>query len=1302
MAGAVHDLLQEGNLSLHPTLLPSLLTSVVTSSKQKEAEEQNKILQAWLSQSQRSEEEYQKVDGSCQWINDCEEFQNWRQLAGCFQTSEDTETMRREPSIVWVHAKPGTGKSVLAQHVVSELQTLNCECAYYYFHVGSETSRSLGDFLRSIAFQMAMTNEAVRRTLLQLYQEGSTLNFDDDRTMWTRLFSNGIFQSRVVTPQYWVVDALDECEKFRDLVKMLKGEQPNFPLRIFITSRDVLDLQLLRQDLEATATVCTMDIPVRATMDDIKCYVQSHIGNLALDTEAEREVLASTILQRSDASFLWVRLVMEKLKTVYSSQGMMQVLQELPEGMLSYYGRATKEMAQRNTDKDVTKSVLLWVVACSRKMTTSEIAQALRLDVKKTLTNDKRAIEGLCGQLVRVDSNNDIVKIVHPTAREFLLTEGAGEFQVSRTEAHTRIVLACFEAFRCPEMQPLRSQRMVEARKRNENPFLDYAITQFSEHIYGASAESEQILAAMDRFFKTSVLSWIERVARRGSLQLLIRASRNLKTYLIRRARYSSPLEKNIKNIDNWSTDLSRLVTKFGEALLQDPISIHFFIPPLCPSSSPIYAQFGRRPNGLVLAGYKTATWDDCIASVTFGENLPIAVSCGKSSIAVSLASGGISLFDQQSCQKIGSLEIKLPVDLVRFADDQVVVATIKTIMVLDLQGHMIWERRVRSRFTYLTLHGGFIYAVAQNGHLLVFDMTDGTEERNENFEYRNHDIETNYNRVVHRAPAVAVISPDMETLAMGFRGGTVCLWDIPSSEFIGWARDEDEWLPERMMFNPNPDIRLLLIVYNNQRMALFDSTYGALVETANPEVGCILSVACSTDGLTAVTINAKGSLQIWDFETLQLLYQLDTPPSPRRMLEFNSAATGIVDVSATGMRIWSPAALIRSTLDENVSISTDAPISGVQYAQYAPLVSYRITARCAHPCLPIVFAGTSEGNVLAFDAKTGERLSKLYDHPRGDRITYITVGKNGNIASSDDGTNTYAWKLEIHGRGVAPRTISQLLLERRSVAVKEICFSPCGSYLLISDASVDSVYSVQEAAVTVVGQRQGHTCERKAWKWIAVTDQATGDSQFVLVCDGIMERFSASQFPMTVMGPGTRLEYELKEGDIEKDIAKIELDTITQTLILDIYQDSGFRSSTVTFLFDLTTLSPVSDEGDFRTLAPSYMFTNDFCKSFIGLSKRTRNFIFLDSNSWISTVELKMFTTKSLYLRHFFVPNEYSPPQYEDDGVRPVMTADDDIVFCLYGELAVIKNGLKFQDERAFNLEKYRVREQKQKRTVR
>ena len=54
-------------------------------------------------------------------------------------------------------------------------------------------------------------------------------------------------------PQYWVIDAIDECLKFSELFAPLKGERPCFPLRIFVTSRDPTPVETIRSNSHSGA-----------------------------------------------------------------------------------------------------------------------------------------------------------------------------------------------------------------------------------------------------------------------------------------------------------------------------------------------------------------------------------------------------------------------------------------------------------------------------------------------------------------------------------------------------------------------------------------------------------------------------------------------------------------------------------------------------------------------------------------------------------------------------------------------------------------------------------------------------------------------------------------------------------------------------------------------------------------------------------------------------------------------------------------------------------------------------------------
>ena len=168
--------------------------------RSQESRHQFRALRAFLGVSDGPDEQYDKVDGSCEWLEARDDFCEWRGLQFEGAAAAETPAHNNTVSVYWVHANPGTGKSVLASHVVSRLQELQLECAYHYFHAGAKTSASLGRCLRSIAYQMAVSNAAICSKLSQLVQDGQSLDMDDARIIWTTVFKKGIFQAGRFAP----------------------------------------------------------------------------------------------------------------------------------------------------------------------------------------------------------------------------------------------------------------------------------------------------------------------------------------------------------------------------------------------------------------------------------------------------------------------------------------------------------------------------------------------------------------------------------------------------------------------------------------------------------------------------------------------------------------------------------------------------------------------------------------------------------------------------------------------------------------------------------------------------------------------------------------------------------------------------------------------------------------------------------------------------------------------------------------------------------------------------------------------
>lgn len=139
------------------------------------------------------EEHHDKLEGSCQWIEDREDFRTW--IGG---KSSDRSGQVQRPSILWVQAHPGAGKTVLAAHVIAQLTHFRSPHASYFFHFGKKSAQSLAGLLQSLALQMANTNAAIRQRLTEIHAAGTLFDHDDGRAIWHNIFLGGVFQVRTM------------------------------------------------------------------------------------------------------------------------------------------------------------------------------------------------------------------------------------------------------------------------------------------------------------------------------------------------------------------------------------------------------------------------------------------------------------------------------------------------------------------------------------------------------------------------------------------------------------------------------------------------------------------------------------------------------------------------------------------------------------------------------------------------------------------------------------------------------------------------------------------------------------------------------------------------------------------------------------------------------------------------------------------------------------------------------------------------------------------------------------------------
>ncbi len=129
-------------------------------------------------------------------------------------------------------------------------------------------------------------------------------------------------------------------------------------------------------------------------------------------------------------------------------------------------------------------------------------------------------------------------------------------------------------------------------------------------------------------------------------------------------------------------------------------------------------------PDSLALLGPTAHHWDDCVATLDFGDKSAACVSCGESLIAVGFESGDIAFYNNRSQETELVLHNDLAIDHLQFDPQGLFIAgsNRRFLMVWDLQGTLLWKTRIRFRFLLLAFSPTYLLGVTQQGKALKWD----------------------------------------------------------------------------------------------------------------------------------------------------------------------------------------------------------------------------------------------------------------------------------------------------------------------------------------------------------------------------------------------------------------------------------------------------------------------------------------------------------------------------------------------------------------------------------------------------
>ncbi|RYC64329.1 hypothetical protein CHU98_g1861 [Xylaria longipes] len=390
--------------------------------------------------------------GTCEWlVRDSKEFKTWEGSSS---------------SLLWVHGKAGSGKSILSSSVVKYLQDRYASdpesaSAYFFFSFSDLEKQKVDAMLGSLIKQLYASRPDTPQVIKNLGEYKKKGERPDTKTLEAALIAAGSGFSSVSI----VIDALVECPALNEERNKLLGSlgriiatmPDNFQL--FCTSRAEPDIKLAISIFMSPPSRADIDLTVktRGVNHDIGLYIDSvfasaNYNSWPSDLKAEAKAL---LIQRADGMFQYIFCQFEALQNLFSIPLIRTALQQLPIGLDATYDRLLQSIDTKFQPQVV--SLLKWLAFSKYPLGVEELAEIFILDADRVVAFDEAerllkpedCLRYTSSLVVIQDSwRGPVARLAHFSVREYLMSDRIAEgpaarFSFTEPEAHLHIAHSC-------------------------------------------------------------------------------------------------------------------------------------------------------------------------------------------------------------------------------------------------------------------------------------------------------------------------------------------------------------------------------------------------------------------------------------------------------------------------------------------------------------------------------------------------------------------------------------------------------------------------------------------------------------------------------------------------------------------------------------------------------------------------------------------------------------------------------------------------------------------------------------------
>lgn len=769
-----------------------------------------------------------------------------------------------------------------------------------------------------------------------------------------------------------------------------------------------------------------------------------------------------------------------------------------------------------------------------------------------------------------------------------------------------------------------------------------------------------------------------------------------------------SPLDPQMRALQQWSMDFARIPAMFANALAVSPSAIYSLIPPFCPSESMIY-KVGGSNQKLAVLGASNEQWDDRILCVDFRTGQLKALRYGDGFLAIALGSGTVILYYAATHQEYKTFEHGESVNSIAFKTGSDLMATcgIKTAKIWDIRtGQVVHTLVSPPRPLGMEFDGDTLLIASRKNFIDSWKLSHNVQPELVRRPWGDANTPETNRIPLSGVPCALTLSTSHGMLAVAYNGQPIILWDMEEDTYAGScgkklsSGETSTHVIVALAFNPNSDIGLLAVAYLDGDLALLDPYTDRQLECFRANCQ---TLAPSPNGRFLAAGCANGIIHIYEFDTFKLLYRVKSNNSYIKQLAFSKDSMLLADIRGSQCTVWKPEALLRESLSDDSSGLTSATLVETVSLE----AKAKITSMAVHHKFKVILCGKDDGSVELYERKNGASLGILYKHKSAVRLL-VWIEKKDALLSVDASNRIFLYRIrESADKGWLndPVELFKTRLDSEK-AITDVSVGEAAAKFLVSTRESDHLFDLNDGKSEM---ERTHPQILATRKWLPHPQSA----QHLICVDNVkicahswcdLTEVSSVKFQLDdqtgeltnatlySLGQEHRIMLHLvhpRSSTKTNRIAVINLDHLP-------VQGSDLGLSQRKQTYDLATIAQSTTDGDKGDMfKPSYLpaalnspvtqFELDIAH-FIGVDDSSK-LIFLNQSCWVCSVDLSAsgldITQRegdcSIEVsEHIFIPHDWFAGGKKD---IVCVLAKGDVALTRGGDLAVIRGGIKYNE---------------------